>query len=426
MPVIQQKKLERYKYIMNILYINHYAGSPYYGMEFRPYYLAKEWLNNGHKTTILASSFSHVRSKQPNVKNKIEEENIDGINYIWYPTNKYKGNGILRVINIFSFLLQIILSNKKIIKKIKPDIIIASSTYPIDIWVAKYLAKKYKAKLIFEIHDLWPLSPIELGGMSPKHPFMILCQYAENSAYKYSDAVISMLPKVHQHVIKHGLDINKLHIIPNGIVCSDWENGSYDKTPNDISSKIQALKNKGYTIVGYAGSHGVPNALEFLIEAADLLKEKSFHFILVGSGLEKNNLIKYSKSLSLKNITFFDPISKKQMPDLLTFFDISYIGAHKTPIYRFGISPNKLMDYMMAENVILNSIEAGNDPVSEAACGITVEAESSKAIADGLIKLSKYTLEEKQQMGKNGRNYVLNNHTYSVLADKFLQVMKKL
>ncbi|CAM3385505.1 putative glycosyltransferase [Xenorhabdus nematophila ATCC 19061] len=411
---------------MNILYINHYAGSPYHGMEFRPYYLAKEWLNNGHKITILASSFSHVRSKQPNIKHKITEENIDGIHYIWYPTNKYKGNGILRVINIFSFLLQIILFNKKIIKKTKPNIILASSTYPLDIWVAKYLAKKHKAKLIFEIHDLWPLSPIELGGMSPKHPFMTLCQYAENSAYKYSDAVISILPKVHQHVIKHGLDINKLHIIPNGIVYSDWEDGNYDKIPDNIRSKINTLKNKGYTIVGYSGSHGIPNALRYLIEAADLLRDKPFHFILVGSGLEKNNLLEYKNSLDLENITFFEPITKKQMPDLLTLFDISYIGAHKTPIYRFGISPNKLMDYMMAENVILSSIEAGNDPVTDAACGITVEAESSKAIADALIKLSEYSLEEKQQMGKNGKNYVLKNHTYSVLADKFLQVMKKL
>ncbi|MEX0447498.1 glycosyltransferase family 4 protein [Xenorhabdus sp. SGI246] len=411
---------------MNILYINHYAGTPDYGMEFRPYYLAKEWSRNGHKTTILASSFSHVRSKQPDVKNKIKEENIDGIHYIWYPTNKYKGNGILRLVNIFSFLLKVIQSNKKIINKIKPDVIIASSTYPLDIWVAKYLAKKHKAKLIFEIHDLWPLSPIELGGMSSKHPFMVLCQYAENSAYKYSDAVISMLPNVHQHVIDHGLDIKKLHIIPNGIVCSDWENGSYDKIPNNISSKIQNIKKKGCTIVGYAGSHGVPNALNTLIEAASLLKEKPFHFILVGSGLEKNNLIKYSELLNLENITFFEPITKKQMPDLLSLFDISYIGAHKTPIYRFGVSPNKLMDYMMAGNVILSSINAGNDPIAEAACGLTVETESSKAIADGLIKLSECPLEERQKMGKNGRNYVLKNHTYSVLADNFLQIMKKL
>ncbi|WP_233420859.1 glycosyltransferase family protein [Xenorhabdus nematophila] len=96
-----------------------------------------------------------------------------------------------------------------------------------------------------------------------------------------------------------------MHIIPNGVVCSDWEIGSYELTSDNIKSKVSALKNRGYTVVGYAGSHGIPNALNYLVDAANLLREKPFHFILVGSGLEKNNLIKYSKELNLENITFF-------------------------------------------------------------------------------------------------------------------------
>lgn len=93
-----------------------------------------------------------------------------------------------------------------------------------DIWIAKRLAKKANAKLVFELHDLWPLSPIELGGMSPKHPFIQLCQLAENAAYKHADVVISMLPKIQEHTKAHGLDLNKLHIIPNGVVIKDWIN----------------------------------------------------------------------------------------------------------------------------------------------------------------------------------------------------------
>ncbi|WP_230333084.1 glycosyltransferase family 4 protein [Xenorhabdus nematophila] len=396
-------------------------------MEFRPYYLGQEWIKSGHNVTILAASYSHVRSKQPSlIKNKKTIDEIDGLTYIWYPTPNYSGNGLFRVRNIFSFLTQVWMDSKNLIKKYKPDIVISSSTYPMDIWVAKHIAKKSNAKLIFELHDLWPLSPIELGKMSPRHPFILLCQRAENSAYKYSDAVVSILPNVHKHTIEHGLDIKKLHIIPNGVVCSDWEIGSYELTSDNIKSKVSALKNRGYTVVGYAGSHGIPNALNYLVDAANLLREKPFHFILVGSGLEKNNLIKYSKELNLENITFFEPINKKQIPDLLHIFDISYIGFNKINIYQFGVSPNKIMDYMMAESVILSSIQAGNNPIEEAACGLNVEAESPKAIADGLIKLSQYSLEARSQMGKNGKNYVLKNYTYSVLADKFLRVMEKL
>ena len=80
-----------------------------------------------------------------------------------------------------------------------------------------------RAKLVFEVHDLWPLSPIELSGMSPRHPFIVLCQKAEDDAYRDADVVVSMLPKVHAHMASRGLDLKKLHIVPNGIALDEWQ-----------------------------------------------------------------------------------------------------------------------------------------------------------------------------------------------------------
>ncbi|KMW71707.1 glycosyl transferase [Photorhabdus luminescens subsp. luminescens] len=410
---------------MNILYINHYAGSPKYGMEFRPYYLAQEWLKYGHKTTILASSFSHVRARQPNVGNKITEENINGINYIWYPTRLYNGNGISRVMNIFSFLFQVFLdlNKKRNINKIKPDVVIASSTYPLDILVAKHIARKSGAKLIYEVHDLWPLSPIEIGGMSPKHPFIRLCQFAENFAYRHSDTVISMLPNVHAHMKAHGLDLKKLNIIPNGIVEEDWNIKNISPITSHIREVIDYYKSENKIIVGYAGSLGKPNAMNYLIDAAKLLENENFHFLLVGSGLEKGNLIKQANLLNLRNITFCDPIPKTQIPFLLPLFDIAYIGWNRKSIYRFGISPNKLIDYMMAKCIVLHSVEAGNDIVADANCGLSTLPESPQAIANGLLKLNKLSKEKKIELGNNGKKYVLKNHTYNVLSEKFLKAI---
>ena len=197
---------------MNILLINHYAGSPKHGMEFRPYYLAQEWVKAGHHVRIVASDFSHVRSHQPRRKSDGSttwHESIDGVDYQWIATPEYKGNGVSRGRNIAAFLARIFFSSRQIAEDFRPDAVIASSTYPMDIWVARRIATLANAKLVFEVHDLWPLSPIEIGGMLPSHPFIRLCQIAENSAYRDAELVVSMLPNVAMHALQKGLPLDR-------------------------------------------------------------------------------------------------------------------------------------------------------------------------------------------------------------------------
>lgn len=410
---------------MNILYLNHYAGSPQHGMEFRPYHMAKEWVKKGHNVSILAADFSHVRANQPVTHGQKTTETIDAINYTWYPTPSYGGNGLGRVKNIFAFLWQVYKDSNNIVNEFSPDVVIASSTYPLDIWVAKHLAKKAKAKLVFEVHDLWPLSPIELGGMSPKHPFIMLCQAAENYAYKHADSVVSMLPKVHEHMASHGLDLDKLSIVPNGIVEEDWQIEDIENLgSSDLANFLAEKKAQGKTIVGYAGAHGKPNALEYLLGAADILSDKEVVFVLVGTGLEKESLIKLKQDKNLDNVFFFSPIGKKQIPALLDYLDIAYIGLLAEPLFRFGISPNKLMDYMMAAKPIVCAIRAGNDPVTDCQCGVSVEPSNAQAIADGIEYLISLTDDEREKMGQRGKHFIMNNQTYSILADRFLEVMQ--
>ena len=79
---------------MNILLINHYAGSVRHGMEFRPYYLAREWVKSGHNVQIVAASFSHIRADQPEMSGAAQKsEVIDGIDYRWYRAPSHAGNG---------------------------------------------------------------------------------------------------------------------------------------------------------------------------------------------------------------------------------------------------------------------------------------------------------------------------------------------
>ena len=403
---------------MKLLLINHYAGAPQYGMEYRPFYLAREWVRAGHSVQILASTVSHVRSRQP----AAGDELIEGIAYRWYPTPAYAGNGLGRVLNIWSFCRQLWRDAAQIARDIQPDVVIASSTYPMDLWVARRIARLCRAKLVYEVHDLWPLSPIELSGMSPRHPFALLCQKAENDGYRDADLVISMLPKVHQHMQAHGLDLRKLCIVPNGIALDEWQ-GEGEALDADLADFITAQRAAGRMVLGYAGSHGLPNALDFLLDAAKLLKDEAVAILLVGGGHEKARLAERLRAEAISNVTLFAPIPKLQIPALLACFDVAYIGWQRTPIYRFGIAPNKLMDYMMAQVAVLHSVEAGNDPVAEAQAGLTVPPEDAQAIAAGWRRLAALPAAERAAMGRRGRAFVLAHHSYPVLAARFIEAL---
>ncbi|RBL65522.1 glycosyltransferase WbuB, partial [Pseudomonas sp. MWU13-2625] len=133
---------------MRILYINHYAGSPRHGMEFRPYYLAREWVKAGHEVNMLAADVSHLRQTHPQADGKYQDEDIDGIRYTWCKTCPYEGNGVGRVLNIFSFLGKVMGLSGRYLKQWRPDVVIASSTYPLDTIPAAWIAGKTGARLV--------------------------------------------------------------------------------------------------------------------------------------------------------------------------------------------------------------------------------------------------------------------------------------
>ena len=403
---------------MNILYLNHYAGSPALGMEYRPYYLAREWVRLGHCVLIVAADHSHVRARQP----APGEETIDGIAYRWIATPAYRGNGLARMRNILAYLGALWRQGRALARGFAPDVVIASSTYPLDIWPARRIARLAAAKLVHEVHDLWPLSPIELSGMSRRHPFALLCQLAEDTACREADAVVSMLPCVHEHMARRGLDAARLHIVPNGITPDEWQGEPPPLAP-EAAAAVERARAAQRIVVGYAGSMGRPNALDTLLDAAQLLRDEPFAFVLVGDGHERARLAQRIADEGLANVALLPPIPKAQVPALLARIDIAWIGWQRQPIYRFGIAPNKLMDYMMARCAVLHAVQAGNDPVAEAGCGLTVAPESGAASAEGLRRLAALPAAERRAMGERGRAFVLAHHTYPVLARRFLEAV---
>ncbi len=408
---------------MNILLINHYAGSIRHGMEYRPYYLSREWIRQGHSVTIAAASVSHVRNISPVVQGAVTEEMIDNIRYLWFKTPAYSGNGISRAINIIAFVLQLLIHRSMVSRTAQPAVVIASSTYPLDIIAASAIARQGHATLVFEVHDLWPLSPVELGGMSKYHPFILLMQAAENLAYRIADIVISVLPKAMEHMVQHGMRPDKFVHIPNGIYVPDWE-GEQVSMPDEHRQVFSALKAKGHFLVGYTGAHGLANVLEHFIDAASELQEYPVTFVLVGQGPAKNDLVRKAQSRKQANVIFLPPVEKKAMPLVLQEMDALYIGLKGDPLFRFGVSPNKLMDYLMSAKPVIYAVQSGNDIVAECGCGISIPPEKPGEIAQAALKLMNLSAKDRARMGQKGREYVLTNHDYRVLAKQFIESLE--
>lgn len=406
---------------MNIMLINHYAGSVEMGMEFRPYYFAREWEKMGHNVWIVAGDYSHLRKVNPEVKEDLQYDIIEGVKYLWLKTGDYQGNGIKRALTMFRFCAKLFLKSKALLAIIKPDVIITSSTYPLDTFPGQFLKRKSKALLVHEMHDVWPATLVELGGMSKWHPFVMLLQLGENSAYKKSDKVVSLLPATKAHMMQHGMREDKFICIENGVVEEDWVDPK--ELPKEHIETLETLKKSGKFVVGYVGGHALSNSLMNLILAAEKIAISDVHFVLIGDGVEKNQLIKYTEERQINNVTFLPPISKKCIPKLKDYFTIGYCSAKDSPLYRYGISMNKIYDYMYMGIPVLLGFHANENLIEKYNCGFVSDAMPEKII-ETIIKFYMLDKSELKRMGEHGKKIIEDKYKISKLAQEFLNIVK--
>ena len=409
---------------MRIILINHYAGSLVHGMEYRPYYLSREWVRLGNSVAIIAASFSHLRERNPTFRGRLFREMIDGIEYLWVKSPSYFRNSLRRILNILAFSARLHHALKTVSCGQKVDAIVASSPHPFIVRAAHKAARQFGAKLVFEVRDLWPLSLVELGGMKPSHPFIRFMQRYEERALVESDLVVSLLPCAKQYFVERGMSENKFRYVPNGFSVADRES-SRDELPGPLRTAIEAIRSRSKMLVGYAGYFGIANALDTLIEVAGDLRDQRIGFALLGKGPEKGSLVRRAAEMGIDNVCFLEYVPRGAVPAFLEAMDCLYIGFRAESLYRFGVSPNKIFDYMMASKPIIWSIGACNNPVRDSACGISIQPENAAAARDAILKLAALGTEGRRRMGENGRAYAVTHHDYSVLARDFLGILRE-
>jgi glycosyltransferase involved in cell wall biosynthesis len=401
----------------NIWLINHDASTPSTGMGGRHHYFARSLAAMGHKVTLIAARKHHLLRERLDTEALPAEEAVSGYRFLRLDVPGYaNAHDKRRVIAWSVFAARLWAMRVK--PEERPDVVLYSSPQLLGFLGAERLARRYGARLVFEVRDIWPLTLVEIGGFSPNHPVIRFFQWIEDRAYARAERVVSNLEGAVAHMAARGLDDGKFTWISNGIDLDEVQN------PAPLSPEIAArIPLEGLRIV-YTGTLGAANALDTLLDAAALLRDlPDVSILLVGQGRARAALEARCDALGLNNVRFLGPVPKVQVQSVLVACDVCYIGWKTSALYRWGIAANKLPEYLFAGNPIIHGFTGGNDPVAKFDAGITVPAQNPQALANMIRRLRAMPATERRRMGENGRRAALEHYDYTKLAKRLEQVL---
>ena len=398
---------------MHIWIVNHYAITPDLPGGTRHYDIGRELVRKGHDVTIVAASRHYTTAEETKTYRQGSDflvETIDGVRFVWVRTMPYRGNGIGRVRNMFEFTYKLRHLPRSGLPR--PDVIVGSSVHLFAVYGAYRLSRRFRVPLVMEVRDLWPQTLIDMGV--PKyHPFVLLLGRLEPFLYRRADAIVTLLPKAHEHIASFGVPEEKIHWVSNGVNLARFE----------TAAPSHRLDRSKFNVV-YAGTLGKANNLEPLIDAFALLDDlPNVRLSFVGDGPARSELMRRAEGID--SIVFMDPVAKSEVAALLLEADVLYVGLKNLRLYRYGMSMNKVFDYMAAAKPVIFAAEVPKNPVALADAGIVVPPENAEAIAKAVRTLYNYTVLQRASMGERARTYVREHFGMDVIASAFESVLKK-
>lgn len=400
---------------MCIWLVHHHAASPEQPGITRHYSLARRLQASGYDVIIIASAFDRL-TRQPIFLGPHETfrlQAIDGVRFFWLRATAYRRHIVRRALNMVTFAIRL-MRYARLGTLPKPQVIWGSSPHLLAAWAAERLACMYDVPFILEVRDVWPQTLIDLGKYSPWHPGVKLLAAIESHLYRRADRIISALPYASTHMAQRGADIAKIVWIPNGV---DFSLVPPPTPPCQDS-------NAPFTVM-YAGAHGLANNIELILQAAAFLSTRrctrSIQFRFIGDGPEKPRLLQVAKRLGLQSVHFEPARPKSDIYACLASADVCVLTLKDAAVFRWGVSPNKLFDYMAAARPVICAVRAGNNLVEQARAGLCVPPDDPQAVADAIITLAGMSYQERWQMGLRGREYVEKHYNVDVLARRLEQ-----
>lgn len=401
---------------LKIWWVNHYALPPDGAGGTRHYSFAREFVSRGHEAVVVSCSFDHATGRETRLAEgePYRLETIDGVRFLWLRAPSYRGNNLARLWNMVVFGGRV-WSGRGLRNLAKPDVVIGSSPHLFAAVGAAKLARTLRVPFVLEVRDLWPQTLRDLGKLSAIHPAVQTFGYLERYLYRRARRIVTLLPKSAEYIESKGAQPRSTVCIPNGVDRSLLPPSA--PPPEDETFNVL-----------YAGSHGVANGLDSIIEAAEILERtataKPVLFRFLGDGPEKKRLMEKVRSRDLRRVRFDPPVEKRSVYRVLQGANAFVATLCDSPLYRWGMSLNKLYDYMACGRPVVFGAHVNPDPVADADGGFSVSPENSAEIAAAICRLTEMSPEERWAMGRRGRDYVLRRHDLGTLATQFLEVLE--
>lgn len=407
---------------MRILFVSKYAATASSGKPTRQYFFAKQLASMGHEVNLIYSRSNMVKQNRK-INGLFNLEKEDGLkSYMLNGPRINLGFNLKRVWSWILFEINLFLIFPRI-KKDKPDLIIVSSLSILTFVFGVFVKRYQKIPLVIEVRDLYPLGLIEIGGMSERNIFVVLLKKIERFGYQNADLLISSLENTKSYFTSIKKEPVNFLWLPMG-----YHEGMYsfefDEFSNQIINQIKTIKERGYFIVGYAGTLGLANALDDLMELTNdkQIQEANIYFVFIGSGPLKDTYLKKYKNTTYTS--FFPSVKKKFLPSILANCDILINTWQNKPIYNYGVSPNKWIDYMFSARPVLLSLSAESKIFNEANFGWQIPGQNINQLRNSLIESSKLPKPELDKLGKNGKKYLIENLNYTKLSAELILALE--
>ncbi|HYI66723.1 MAG TPA: glycosyltransferase family 4 protein [Candidatus Limnocylindrales bacterium] len=394
---------------MNILILNQY-GLPRGAQGItRHGDLGSALVESGHAVTVVASRFNYLTRE---ARATAPHDRQFGVLFRWLSTGTYASNDRRRLASMVSYSVRAVIAGIR--TGPRPDVVIGSSPHLLAGLSAAIVAAYHRVPFVFEVRDFWPAVLVDLGALQRGGIVHRILERLESWLYRRARLVVVVPPDGARRLAELGIRTPVAHV-PNAASTSTDE---AEPVPRSLDAILGAAE--GRILIVYTGAHGVANDLPTVVRAATELRSRDpdayarTAFCLIGDGAQKGSVERFAAAEGHTNFLFHQPIAKAAIPTALARADILLVSVGQSA-QGYGLSPNKLFDYMAAGRPVLISADAAT-VVDAAECGLRYRPGDPSSLATQIERLMSMSPIDRTEMGERGRASVKESYSVAAVA----------